>query len=95
MTRNRRGFLGALAVACPATAKLLENVPEVESINRITPSTDSIYVLSTEEHMTDEAYCNIQKAWSMAFEGITAPKLLILDFGMHLEKLTVSVEVGP
>lgn len=94
MTTGRRGFIGALAALSPAMEKLLADVPEVESVSKITPTTGSVFVMTCAQHMTQEAVERIGAGWKeyFAYTGIPAPRLVVLDGGVTLQQLVVNGE---
>jgi hypothetical protein len=86
---NRRGFLSALAVASPATAELIANLPEVGAVARLEVEPDSVLVFTFPGHLSEMNHADITRTIDLALGPPGArPKILILDSGVTLQQIS-------
>lgn len=85
MKMARRGFFAALASTGGAAA-VLANVPEPESVAKISVKADELFVLAYPHPVSSTAREALKRSWESAFDG-KAPGMIVLDGGMTISKV--------
>ena len=86
---GRRRFFGTL-LAGTAAAEMLADVPEPQKVERIEPSSDSVFVLSYAGMLSQKAVARLKESWEAAFAPGKAPKVIILEDHLKIQMIPKS-----